>query len=71
MVEWWEDMEMPSHAVHFAQIEAHRWNYIENPVLVIWIMSGMLVFDLDIVARNGPEMARCHSMFPRSTCSTK
>ena len=64
-------MEIVTHTVLFTQIEAHHWNAIENPVLVIVLMSGMLVFDLDIVARNGPEMARCHCMFPHSTCSTK
>ena len=63
-------MEIPSHTVLFTQIEAHHWNSIENLVLVIWLMSGMLVFDLDIIAIDGPEMARCHGTFPRSTCNT-
>ena len=44
--------------VLFTQIQVYHWNAIENPALVIWLMSGILVFDLDIVAIDGPEMAR-------------
>ena len=64
-------MEILSHTVLFTPIKAYHWNAIENTVLVIWLMSGMLVVALDIVAMNGPERARCHCMFPHCTCSTK
>ena len=60
-----------SHAVHFAQYKTPHCIGIENPALVIWLKSGILVFDLDIVAIDGPEMARYHCTFPRSTCSMK
>ena len=64
-------MEIPSHSVHFAQYNAHHCIGIGNPALVIWLMSGILVFDLDIVAIDGPEMARYHCTFPRSTYRMK
>ena len=64
-------MEIPSHTVLFTQIEARHWNFIENPVLVIWHMSGMIVFDLDMIGIDGAEMARCHCTFPCSTCSAE
>ena len=64
-------MEIVSHTVLFTQIEAHYWNAIGNPVLVIWLMSGMIVFDLDMVGIDGTEMAICHSTFPHSTYSAK
>ena len=35
-----------SHTVHFTQYKVHHWNDIQNPILVIWLMSGMIVFDL-------------------------
>ena len=60
-----------SHTVQFAQYKAHHCIGIENPALVIWLMSGILVFDLDIVAIDGPEMARCHCTFLHSTYSMK
>ena len=60
-----------SHTVQFVQYKAHHCIGIENLALVIWLMSGILVFDLDIVAIDGPEMARYHCTFPRSTCSMK
>ena len=42
-----------SHTVHFTQYKVHHWNEIENPILVIWLMSGMIVFDLDMVGIDG------------------
>ena len=60
-----------SHTVHFTQYKVHHWNEIENPILVIWLMSGMIVFDPHIEGIDGTEIARCHSTFPRSTFSTK
>ena len=44
------------------QYKAHYCIGIENPALVIWLMSGMLVFDLDIVAIDAPE--RSYSAAP-------
>ena len=64
-------MKIPSQTVLFTQIKAYHWNAIEDLALDIWLMSGILVFDLDIVAIDGPEMARCHCTFPRSTYSMK
>ena len=60
MVEWWEDMEMPSHAVHFAQYKSHHWIGIENPA------------PRDtMVAINWTATARCRYMFPRNAVIAK
>ena len=56
-----------SHAVHFARYKAHHWIGIENPVLEIQLMSGMLVFDLDMVAIDWTATARCRCTFPHNT----
>ena len=64
-------MEILSHTVLFTEIRAYHRNAIENPALVIWLMSGMIVFDLHVEGINGTKIARCRSTFPRSTHSTK
>ena len=60
-------MEILSHTVLFTQIKAYHWNAIENPALVIWLMSGMIVFDLHMMGIDGTGIARWHSTFPRNT----
>ena len=64
-------MEILFHTVLFMQIQAHHWNAIENPALVIELLSGMIVFDLHMMGIDGTDMARWHSTFPHSTCSAR